>query len=44
MAGFGRYKKFYAALTKLKEINPLYASIDLLSSASGLDLEKKLST
>ena len=37
-------KKVYAAVTKLKEINPLYASIDLQSSASGLELEKKLST
>ena len=36
--------KVYAALLKLKEINPLYASIDLPSSASGLELEKKLST
>ena len=44
MAGFGRCKKVYAALTKLKEINPLYASIDLPSSASGLELKKKLST
>ena len=36
--------KIYAALSKLKEINPLYAAINLPSSASGLELDKKLST
>ena len=35
--------KVYAALSKLKEINPLYASINLPPSASQLELDKRIS-
>ena len=35
--------KVYVALSKLKEINPLYASINLPPSASQLELDKRIS-
>jgi len=35
--------KVYSALHKLKEINPLYHAINLPTSASGLQLDQKIS-
>ena len=36
-------QKVYSALQKLKEINPLYHAIDLPTTASGLQLDQKIS-